>query len=304
MQCTENRQIELTKADGLSPLQKGYIVMAGVLFIWSSFVLSIRGIGASPLTVADVALLRFSVPMLILLPYVRSRLAVIKKVKVSDILLLLLGGLPFLLLVSLGAASAPSAYVSTIVTSTPPFFVAVISYLFYRQKVSLKQTFTLCLIVIGVMIMITGGRAHISSEMITGVCFLLAAGGIWACYTIGLKRAGLDAISLAIITSYLSFFITFILVVFGGLKSNVGLFSLQQALPFILVQGIGVGILATIGFSYAVNKLGPANASVMGALSPGLTSLLAVPIYNESLSLIIIGGISITITGVIFSSRV
>jgi drug/metabolite transporter (DMT)-like permease len=75
-------------------------------------------------------------------------------------------------------------------------------------------------------------------------------------------------------------------------------------MPFLLVQGVGVGIVATIGFSYAVSQLGSAKSSIIGALSPGITTLLAVPIFDEPLSIAILCGISLTITGVILSNRV
>ena len=288
----------------LSPLTGGYLAMLVVLLIWSGFSLTVRTISTSPLTIADVALIRFSVPLILLAPWFLKHLVIIKKVRISDFLFILLGGIPFLFLASLGAKMVPTAYVATILTGTPPFFVAMLSMVFYRQVISKKRLWMLSLILVGVLTMVAGLAEQLSTEMFTGIGFLLSASLVWSTYTLGLKRAGLSAVTVAIIVSYFSFFIMLFLVFSGTVASNWGTFSLQEAMPFLLVQGIGVGIVATIGFSYAVSQLGSAKSSIIGALSPGLTTLLAVPIFDESLSIAILCGISLTITGVILSNRV
>ena len=288
----------------LSPLTGGYLAMLVVLLIWSGFSLTVRTISTSPLTIADVALIRFSVPLILLAPWFLKHLVIIKKVRISDFLFILLGGIPFLFLASLGAKIVPTAYVATILTGTPPFFVAMLSMVFYRQVISKKRLWMLSLILVGVLTMVAGLAEQLSTEMFTGIGFLLSASLVWSTYTLGLKRAGLSAVTVAIIVSYFSFFIMLFLVFSGTVASNWGTFSLQEAMPFLLVQGIGVGIVATIGFSYAVSQLGSAKSSIIGALSPGLTTLLAVPIFDESLSIAIFCGISLTITGVILSNRV
>ncbi len=287
----------------ISPLMSGYMVMAVVLLVWSGFALSVRAIGASPLAIADVAIIRFSVPLLLLTPFVFSRLKELKKVRMSDVLFILIGGVPFLYLASLGAKSAPTAYVGTILAGTPPLFVAIIGYFFYHQPISKQRVFTLSLILLGVVTMVAGKSGEISGEMFRGVGLLLSAGILWAVYTVGLKRAGLSAFTVAIILSYLSFFITLALILSGIVSTNWGAFTVTEALPFVLVQGVGVGVFATIGYSYAVCQLGSARASIMGSISPCLTALLAVPIFEEPLSIAIVCGVGMTISGVILSNR-
>ncbi|WED27545.1 DMT family transporter [Vibrio sp. DW001] len=297
-------QSETSKSglNDISPLRNGYIVMTMVLLIWSGFSLTVRAIGASPLSIADVALIRFAVPLILLAPLVPSHLNAIKKIRFSGMLLVLLGGVPFLFLASLGAKTTPAAYVGTVLAGTPPFFVALLSYVFYRQKISMTQVFSLSLILAGIVTMVLDRTVNTASEITGGIFYLLSAAVIWAGYTMGLKRAGLNPITVAIILSYLSFIITLGLIYFELVTTNFGSFSFQEALPFVLVQGLGVGILATIGFSYAVNQLGSDKASIIGSISPGLTALLAVAIFDEPLSIVILCGIALIITGVILSN--
>ncbi len=113
--------------------------MAVVLLIWSGFALSVRAVGSSALTMADMALIRFIVPMVLLTPMLPACLKELKTLRLGDACLILLGGVPFLFLASMGAETAPTAYVGTILAGTPPFFVALLAFAFCRQLFSRKQ---------------------------------------------------------------------------------------------------------------------------------------------------------------------
>ena len=287
----------------MSPVTKGYFAMGLVLMVWSGFAFTARAVGASQLAIADVALIRFFVPMVMLIPLVRTHFTAIKNVRFTDILFVLLGGIPFLFLAILGAQTAPTAYVGTILAGSPPLFVALLIYVFYRQKTSLKRGFSLAIILMGIVTMIIAQGGSTTDDMKHGIGFLLCASLSWAGYTIGLKRAQLAPFTVAIILSYLSFFITLGLILLKIVPTNFGAFSFQDALPYLLVQGVGVGVIATLAYSYAVNQLGSSRTSVIGSVSPGLTALLAIPIFGESLSLGILCGIVFTAVGAILSNR-
>ena len=182
------------------PMMKGYMVIAFVLFIWSGFALSLRTIGASSLTPADVALIRFLVPCVVLMPWVKIHVRSIRSLKISDAALILLGGVPFFFLASFGAKLAPAAYVGTVLAGTPPFFVAIISFFLFRQSLSPYRLISLMLIIIGIVMMVMGNALVISHEIIHGVMVLLGASFLWAIYTISLKRAGLHPIAITFFT--------------------------------------------------------------------------------------------------------
>ncbi|BCL69563.1 membrane protein [Vibrio nigripulchritudo] len=287
----------------VSPNLKGYAVITLVLFIWTGFALSIRAIGSSPLATADVALIRFLVPVVLLLPFTARYLDEIKQVKMTDMIMILLGGVPFLFIASLGANYVPAAYVGTVLAGTPPFFVAVIGWLFFRNALSLKRVVSLALIMLGVAIMVVEQGMGISGEFLKGIAVLLCASTVWAVYTMSLKRSGLSPIAVTILISWCSLLITLALVLSGSVSSQFGNFSLSDALPFILVQGLCVGLFSTIGYSYAIRQLGSEQASIIGSLSPALTALAAVPVFGEGLTIAIAGGISLTVIGVILSNR-
>ena len=288
----------------ISPLYSGYIVMAIVIFIWSGFSLTVRAISASALTSADVAIIRFAIPLIILLPFIPSRLSKIKQLRFSDLLLLFMGGLPFFFFGSEGAKTVPAAYVGTILAGTPALFVAFLVFLFLQQRIAKKRLISLSLIILGVITMIAGQSNAFTVEIFHGLLFLTAGSFVWALYTIGLRRVNIDPISVAIVISASSLIMYLTLIASNTLPTNFGNFTFQDALPFIVVQGFGVGVIATVGYSFAVAQLGSVKSSTIGSLSPGLTALLAVPLFNEPLTTLILIGITCTTAGVILTNRI
>ena len=287
----------------MSPLTKGYVAMSVVLLIWSGFALTVRAVGASSLSIADVMLIRFSVPLVLLTPWVLSSWHDIKNIRLPDILFILFGGVPFLLLAAFGASTVPAAYMGTILTGTPVFFAALLSFILYRQRISLRKFAALILILFGIATMIGGHAQTIPNSLLYGVGLLLMASLIWAGYTLGLKSTTLTPIAIAIVLSYTSFFLTLVMVLSGIMDTNIGSVSFDEVLPFILIQGLGVGVVSTLAFSYAVKQLGSMRTLLLGSLSPGVTAILAALILKESLSLIMICGIALSTIGVILSNR-
>ena len=277
--------------------------MSVVLLIWSGFALTVRAVGASSLSIADVMLIRFSVPLVLLTPWMLSSWHDIKNIRLPDILFILFGGVPFLLLAAFGASTVPAAYMGTILTGTPVFFAALLSLIFYRQRISLRKFAALILILFGIATMIGGHAQAIPNSLLYGVGLLLMASLIWAGYTLGLKSTTLTPIAIAIVLSYSSFFLTLVVVLSGMMDTNIGSASFDEVLPFILIQGLGVGVVSTIAFSYAVKQLGSIRTLLLGSLSPGLTAILAALILKESLSVIMICGIALSTIGVILSNR-
>jgi drug/metabolite transporter (DMT)-like permease len=162
-----------------------------------------------------------------------------------------------------GATTVPTAYMGTILAGTPAFFVAFLAWFFDGQLISKKRGFALFVMLVGVLVMVVGQSTMLSKEIVQGVLFLIEGGLVWAGYTMGLRHAGLDSISIAIILSFCSFVIIIVLIMSDSVTTNFGTFSFQQALPFILIQGVGVGVVATIGYSYAVNQLSSIQASTI-----------------------------------------
>jgi drug/metabolite transporter (DMT)-like permease len=58
--------------------------------------------------------------------------------------------------------------------------------------------------------------------------------------------------------------------------------SITDVLFYALVQGVVIGILSTLLYSYAIGAIGAGRASLMGTASPVLSTLGAIPLLGES----------------------
>ncbi|MDW2194153.1 EamA/RhaT family transporter, partial [Vibrio sp. 1641] len=76
----------------------GYAAILVTVLLWSGFFISLKGGAISALQPADIALVRFLVPSLILLPFVMKHKAALKAVPNKYLTGIVLGsGLPYLL---------------------------------------------------------------------------------------------------------------------------------------------------------------------------------------------------------------
>lgn len=277
----------------------GLIAIIITMLIWAGFVLSIRTIGNSPLTTADVALLRFGIPSLLLLPFLPNRWKVLSRVRPVHAMMILLGsGLPFFFAASIGGSNTSAAHVGALIPGATPVFVVLLAYIFYAQKASLWKMFNLCVICIGIIALLWADLQDIQSSVLKGSLMLLGASSLWALYTLGLRKVGMDAIGCTILLCMPSFVILIVLVLSGVLPTHIGQFSLDEALPFIVVQGFAVGVFASLTYSYAIQHIGPDKSAVIGSMTPAVASLLAIPLLKEGLELPTIAGIAILTIGV------
>ncbi len=289
-------------AEGTSS-KNGLIAIFITMFIWVGFVLTIRAIGKSALTTADVALLRFGIPSLILLPFLPRRWAMLKSINpIHAVMILIGGGLPFFFAASIGGSATSAAYVGALIPGTAPIFVMLLAYFFYAQKASIWKMACLALIGIGVIALLWSDLRYFHSSVLEGSAVLLGASCLWAVYTLGLRKVGIDAISCTILLCLPSFIFLTILIVCGILPTQMGYFSLYDALPFILIQGLGVGVLAGITYSHAIRSIGAEKCAVIGSMTPAVASLLAIPLLGEILEAFTVAGISLLTIGVCCSN--
>jgi len=283
--------------------RNGYIAIFITMLIWAGFVLSIRSIGKSPLTTADVALLRFGIPSLLLLPFLPARWAKLSSLNPVHVLMILVGsGLPFFYAASIGGSTTSAAYVGALVPGAAPIFVALLAYILYAQKASMWKNFCLMLISIGIVALLWSDLQNLRSSVLEGSVILLGASSLWAFYTLGLRKVGMDAIGCTILLCIPSFIILVALVLCGVLPTNIGQFTLDDALPFILVQGLGVGVFASITYSYAIQTIGADKSAVIGSITPAVASMLAIPLLGEELGLNTMVGVILLTIGVCCSN--
>jgi drug/metabolite transporter (DMT)-like permease len=282
----------------------GVAAMVIALTMWSAFALSIRAMGHSALTPMDMALVRFAVPLVVLAPFLPSRWKALQQVRLGPALLIAVGaGLPFFMLAEAGAAKTSAAYIGSFIPGGAPIFVALAYLAFAGRAVSRTTLMGLGLILCGALALIGPDFLAARPGAGGGALLLLGAGALWAAYTIGLREAGLDPVGAAILLCAPSAAAALAAVGLGWAPSHMTAEPLPSLAAFVAIQGLGVGVIASLTYVQAIRRLGPTRSAAIGALSPALTALAATPLLGETLTAPVAIGVALVTAGVMLAQR-
>ncbi|WP_279482447.1 EamA family transporter [Aureimonas sp. SK2] len=274
----------------------GWAAMGAALVTWAGFSLSMRSIGASTLSPSDVALLRFAVPALILLPLLPSRLRELTSLPLAPAAMIASGaGLPFFGLVAAGGGFTSAAHVSALVAGTAPLAVSILARLLMGERLALGPG--LVTIVLGVVLLVAG-LGSFDARAILGAGLLLGASLLWGGYTLGMRMAAVRPLTCLMLVTYPSAIVIAVLKLAGVFDSHLASVDLREILLFAGVQGVGTGIVSTLVYALAVRHLGALRCSTMGALAPVLATAAAMPLLGEQPTVLTLVGVVAVAAGV------
>ena len=257
-----------------------YLAMGAVVLIWSTFALSIRAAGSTSLTPGDVALLRFGVPSLLLIPVIPGTIRRMRQQRwFWTALIVIGGGFPFLMLVQQGGAATSAALVGTIPPGTIPVFITIFGAVLGAHFTTARWLGIAC-IAAGVVVAMQGsGVSHLA-----GVGLLLTAGALWTLYVLSVSKTGYRPLDIVVLLAVPSIVMTGVFIATGLLHTTLftGSAVLLDVLTYAMIQGVVIGIISTLLYSFAITNLGASRAALMGSLSPVLTTLGAIPLLGET----------------------
>ncbi|WP_373945201.1 DMT family transporter [Vibrio chagasii] len=268
-------------------MKLGYLSITVTLLIWASFFLSLKGGANSNLTPADIALTRFFIPVLVLLPLVWKARNIVTAVPKRYLLGMFIGsGLPYLLVAGTAMQFVPVSHGSALVPGTLPLFVTGIAVLFFKQPLSRHRVAGLAMVLLGIMLFLGSSLSSFNFEYTKGHLLFLCGSLMWAIFTISARVANLDALVSAGFISLCSTLLLLLLIVTGTLPSHLADTPIAQW-PFAelvvhsAVQGVGAGLIAAFTYLYAVKTLGAERSAAFGSATPAIATLLAIPLFGE-----------------------
>ncbi|WP_282092039.1 DMT family transporter [Epibacterium ulvae] len=276
----------------------GFFAMGVTLCIWAGFALSTRATESAHLEVVDVAFIRASVPALILCPFLwlrREKLLSLPKRYAATIALG--GGAPFFALAAIGGGFTSATHVGALIAGTVPVTVALLMWAGLGQRPTTREASALLTITFGALLLIVASGASVSN-LALGVGSLLIASLAWAAYTIGLRSSGLDPLTAGALVSVPSAVVLLPIIATGAVPTTLFTSPPSELMSFILVQGIGVGLVASLTYASAIRLIGANKCAAIGAGAPALTSVLAWPILGEALSIPIFVAVGIICAGI------
>lgn len=201
------------------------------------------------------------------------------------------------------AAHSTSAINIGILQGSIPVFVLLGSYLIFRFKSSPLQLLGVCLTLLGVIIVASGGDFDKLRQLNlnTGDLFMLTACVLYAAYSLGLsRRPAASALGLFAALACVAFLISLPLL---AIESHQQGFTLPTIKGWIIVGLVTLlpSFLAQVFFIRSVELIGPARAGVFINLVPVFASVMAVYYLQEPLQsfqiislLMVLGGIGLS----------
>ncbi|MEJ6006158.1 DMT family transporter [Paucibacter sp. AS339] len=284
----------------------GWAALALTLSIWAAFFISLRAGARAALPPAELALLRFGPAGLLFAPLLWQRRARFAAVPAKLWVLIVAGaGLPYFLIAGWGMRHAPVADGATLIPGTLPLFTALLAAALHGRAALARWPALLCIAAgIATLLAMKAGHAGLAQ----GYAMFLLGSLMWSAYTLALREAKLAPIEAAAMISSVSLALLLPLLLWqvgqGGISSLAlpGL-SREQLLLQLGIQSIGVGLISTLSYSFAVARLGAQRSATAGALTPVLATLLAVPLFGERPDGATVIGMLLIAAGVLWSQR-
>ncbi|MDP8011916.1 MAG: DMT family transporter [Thermoplasmata archaeon] len=267
----------------------GFIYMGITSLIWGlgyTFIKICTGI-FDPFS---LGLARFIFSSILFLPFFLKNFRKIESRDFLIIFIMALTGLTIYQFFYNYGASGISADLASILISTEPIFILLLSYKIFKEKIT-KKLFGIMISFIGIIFVFYRGIGSINNTI--DISFILIASILWSIYTV-ISKTILEKYDPMLVISAVTIFgaITLLPFIPNMIHEIVKINSLElYSLIFLVVFGT---FLAPYFNFKGLKLLSATNAGVFYYLSPFFTILSAYIILNENLSLtIIIGGILI-----------
>ena len=222
---------------------------------------------------ADLVLLRYAIPALVLAP-VLARIGLLPKgVNRGGLALVWLGaGLPFGLLAIAGSRLAPPAHMGVLMAGASPLIAAVLAWLMWRERPGKLRGVGLAVMTFAVALLGAKSLAHWSGDTWRGDLLFLAAASLWAIYALVFRRLGITPWQAAALINAWSAIVA-IAWMFARGSTGLGALSGFDLAWQALWQGVLAGVLGLWSYSVAITRLGAAQAAAFGALAPAVSAL-------------------------------
>ncbi|GAB1460791.1 DMT family transporter [Thauera sp.] len=279
---------------------RGLLAALLVVMFWSGFNIVSRFGATASFTPFDIAAMRYGVSGTIALPFF------LRFVPMRDwprhAVLACVGGLAYGLCVYWGFAFAPSAHAGVFVNGGIPFWTIVIMAVTSGFRIARPTVVALLLSTAGLLLI--GFESLLApaqgSEWIGDLLFLAAALA-WAIFGLLMRRWQVKPqFGILGIASFSA--LVFMPIYLLWLPSNIGAASWGEIALQCVYQGVIASMLAAGFYSYAVQKVGAGEASMMLALVPAFTAIGAYLILDEALGLTTIVGIVVVSIGALLGA--
>ena len=295
----------------------GVVCAAGVLAIWTSFILIARVSAKGHLSPFDISFVRFVFSGLLALPvllwrgrWLLGRLAPDPRVALQrGAVLAAIAGIAYCSFAYSGFFFAPVAHAAVLLPGSLPLYTAVIAALLLGERFRRARLVGLAAIVAGDLLIGASSllQAFGGDGTWRGDLLFLAASVCWALYSVLCRRWRLDAVpaTCAIAIGCLATYVPlFALGVAAGVVPSRLASAPWSEIAFQAVYQGGLSMfVAGVAFTQVVKTFGPVRTTMITAAVPVLATLLALPLLGESMTATAVMGLVCVTLGLLIGVR-
>ncbi|ACB86356.1 EamA family transporter [Natranaerobius thermophilus] len=282
-----------------------YLLIAIAAAFWGViglFIVPLYQFGFSPLQVVALRAISASILMLI---YVGIFNPSALKISLKDIWYFIGTGIVSIVFFNwcyFTAIQEMSLSIAVVLLYTGPAFVALLSYIFFKEPLTGRKLAALAFTLIGCMLVTGLLPANEISVSPLGLLLGIGSGFFYGLYSIFGKAASYRYSSLTI-TIYTFVFAGLALLPMSGVIANMGAFVNPWVLLSILGLGLISTVLAYILYTLGLSRIESSKASIIATIEPVVAAILGRIVFGEQMTLWQGVGMLIVISAVILVSE-
>ena len=185
-----------------------------------------------------------------------------------------------------------------------PIMVALILGIFFKEKITLATTISLIVVVVGVAVLSIKPKNNNDKDdfginsIYIGLFVSLLGALMYALYMIIVNKTKIKASGVKVSFYSMVFASLFFLVKTLVLGNSVAIPSLEIGTHLALFSLITTA-LSVVSLVYAIKYIGSTPTAIMGAVEPVVAVMISVGLFGEALTLSLIVGVIIIISGVL-----
>lgn len=195
---------------------------------------------------------------------------------------------------------------ASIIIANNPIFITLLSWLIFREKLTLLKFAGVLISVTGAVIVISRGDINgiINGGLGLGEFFIFCCVASWICYSLIGKTVMTDLSPLASVTysAIIGTACLFIPAIFEGMLSDMRHYMISEWIS-IFYLGIFGTVLGFVWYYEGIKKIGPTRASLFINFVPITAIILAFLILKEPITLSLFIGTIFVCSGVYLTNR-
>ena len=292
-----------------------YVLLIFAVLFWSGNFIVGRGIHNEipPMT---LAFWRWAVALLIILPFSLGHIVhqfdIIRRNLIILTVLAILSVTNFSIFIYM-ALKLSTATNTVLINSMIPIFIVMVSWLGFKERITLRQSIGIAISLAGLMFIIANGNLStlISVRFSKGDLWTICAGISWALYSVLLRKCPIELNSLSFLATLIIIGTLFISPFYIWEMSTGKTMNISQAsIGSIVYVALFASILAYIFWNKAIQIIGANKTGIFIHLMPVFSIILAIIFLDEKLrgyhikgTILIFSGILLTTTHTIKFKR-